>query len=184
MHHPLQAIRVGRRRRAFLPLLALTALLGAVLGWVDRPLRTRAAPGGIVSFEVAGDAASARRMVDSWAGAGHAWAAFSLGIDYLFLVVYSTTLALGCLWAAGVLATLSPGLGALGVPLAWGQWAAAALDAIENAALTVVLLGDAGDPWPAVAWWSAVPKFVLLTAGLLYVLAAAGVRLARGPTPP
>ena len=179
MWHPLDAIPVGRRRRAFLPLLALTLVLMAALGAVDGPLRTAAVPHGIVSFEVAGDTATAGRMIDSWDARARQFAAFSLGLDYLFMVAYSTTNALGCLWAAGVFRRRAPGLAAAGPWLAWGQWLAAGLDAGENAALTVLLLGRVADPWPAVAWWCAVPKFVLITAGLLYALAAAVVRLTR-----
>lgn len=181
MRHPLEAIPEGRRRRWFVPLLALTlGLMLGVMAPVDRPLRTATAPNGIVSFEVAGDAATAQRMIDGWDERARRFAAFSLGIDYLFMLAYSTTIALGCLWAASVFARRSPGLAALGVPLAWGQWLAAALDAGENAALAVLLLNGVRDPWPAVAWWCATPKFALITAGILYALAATVVRLARG----
>ena len=176
MRHPLEAIPVGRRRYVFLPLLALTLAVLAALGEIDKPLRTAAVPWGIISFEVAGDVARARAMIASWTGTAPLYAALSLGVDYLFMVAYSTTIALGCLWAAGVLGS---GFGALARPLAWGQWVAAVLDAVENWALARMLLGDVADPWPQVAWWCAVPKFVLVYAGILYALAAAVVRLAR-----
>jgi len=171
--------RVGRRRRVFLPLFGLTLVVGAVLGWVDRPLRTDAAPNGIVSFEVAGDVTTARSMLDSWNESARTFAAFSLGFDYLFLVVYSTTIALGCLWAGEVFRGVVPSLAALARPLAWGQWLAALLDAVENAALTTLVLGTPAEPWPAIAWWCATPKFVLVGAGIAYALAAVGVRAVR-----
>src|SRR5262245_60815046 len=134
MRHPLEAIPAGRRRRYFVPLLLLTFLLMGVLGSVDQPLRTTAAPQGIISYALAGSVEQAGRMLDSWAGA-RAYAGFSLGFDYLYMPTYSTTIALGCLWAAGV---YGGGLAALAVPLAWGQWLAALLDAEENVALTVM----------------------------------------------
>ena len=172
-------IPVGRRRWAFLPLLALTFVLGGVLVYVDGPLQTAAAPRGILSYEVAGSVEVARRMLDSWAGQATAYAGFSLGIDYLYMPAYSTTLALGCLWAAGVLGGVSVRLASLGVALAWGQWLAALLDAKENVALTLMLFGGAREPWPWIAWWCAVPKFVLISAGMLYALAAVAVRAVR-----
>ena len=179
--HPLQRIPAGRRRWYFVPLLVLT--LGLTLGVmlpVDLPLRTPASPQGILSFEVAGDAGTVRHMIDAWDERARRYAAFSLGVDYLYMPSYSTTIALGCVWAAAVFGRRLPALASAGVVLAWGQWLAAALDATENAALTTMLLGAVRDPWPAVAWWSAVPKFCLIVAGILYALAAVAVRLARG----
>jgi len=177
--HPLQAIPVGRRRYAFPALLVLTLVLTAVLGRVDQPIRTAAAPNGIISYEVAGDTTTAARMIESWDARARCYAAFSLGIDYLYMVAYSTTIALACLWAADVFRA-GTSLGAFGPWLAWGQWLAALCDATENMALTLMLLGSVTAPWPRVAWWSAVPKFVLVEAGLLYALVALGVRLVRG----
>jgi len=77
MWHPLAAIPVGRRRRAFVPLLALTLLLMATLGGIDQPIRTAAAPNGIVSFELAGDTATAQRMIDSWDARARQFAAIT-----------------------------------------------------------------------------------------------------------
>jgi hypothetical protein len=44
-----------------------------------------------------------------------------------------------------------------------------------------MLLGSVREPWPAVAWWCAVPKFCLITAGILYALVATIARLGSGP---
>ncbi len=177
--HPLQALAVGRRRVVFVPLLALTIGLMGVLGVADGWLRTEAAPQGIVSFELAGDAGTAQRILDSWDGHARVVVGFVQGLDTLFLLAYSTTIALGCVWAADVLRAAAPGLAALGPGVAWGQWVAAGLDAVENAALLVMLFGGVAAPWPRVAWGCAVPKFGLIGAGLLYALVGAIVRLAR-----
>jgi hypothetical protein len=170
VRHPLAAIPVGARRRVFVPLLVLTFAGMAVMGLVDRRITNREVPHGIVSLELAGTAAAAERMLGSWDGPARLWAAFSLGFDYLFLLLYSTTIALGCVWAASRHAARGANLAALGAPLAWGQWLAGSLDATENAALTRMLIGGVADPWPAIAWWAAVPKFVLTAMGLVYVL--------------
>lgn len=179
MTHPLAAISVGQRRRAFVPFLAFTLLVMAVLAGIDRRITTTAVPRGIVSFEVAGDPATAQRMMDSWDARARLHVAFSNGIDYLFMVLYSTTIALACLWAASVYARYSSVLAAAGVWLAWGQWLAALLDATENVALTVMIFGGVRAPWPALAWWCAVPKFALIVAGLLYALGALLQRAVR-----
>lgn len=177
MSHPLLTIPPGRRRRFFAPLLVLTLALSGVLGSVDMPLRTDAAPYGIVSFELAGDPASAQRMVDSWDARARSYAGFSLGIDFLYLLLYSTTIALACLWASDVFRGRGLALARAGVPIAWGAWLAGLLDGVENCALAVLLLGSVRAPWPAVAWWCAVPKFILIGAGLVYAGAAGLVRL-------
>jgi len=115
-----------------------------------------------------------------WDERARRYAGFSLGVDYLFMVAYSTTIALACVWAAGVLGGTAGALATVGILLAWGQWLAALCDGGENAALTTMLLGSVREPWPAVAWWCATTKFCLIVAGILYALAAVGVRAARG----
>jgi hypothetical protein len=170
VRHPLAVIPVGARWRLFAPLLVLTLLAMGVLGWVDRRITNPDVPSGIVSFELAGNAEAARSMVGSWTGTAPLWVAFSNGFDYLFMLLYSTTIALGCIWAAGRYGARASGLAHFGAPLAWGQWLAGGLDAIENVALTRMLVAGVADPWPALAWWAAAPKFFLVGIGLAYVL--------------
>ena len=67
----------------------------------------------------------------------------------------------------------------LGLALAWGQWLAALLDALENVALLRMLRGPETHPWPRVARWSAIPKFALVAAGALYAAVGACVHLAQ-----
>jgi hypothetical protein len=180
MRHPLEALQGAARRRTFLALLALDLVLAGALGAVDRSLRTEGAPSGIVSFELAGSSSSARRVVESWDADARVQAGFSLGLDYLFLVVYSTTIALACLWVADTLRPRHGRAASLGVWLAWGQWAAAALDAVENAALLATLLGPTDRPWPELARACALPKFALVLTGLTFTAlggALAAIRL-------
>jgi hypothetical protein len=54
---------------------------------------------------------------------------------------------------------------------------AALLDAVENYALIRVLLGSNLVIWPKVAKWCAVPKFVIVAAGLAYILIGALISL-------
>lgn len=174
--HPLAAIPEGRRARVFVPVFLATLAVGAALAVIDQSLRTAASPHGIVSFEVAGDVTNAGAMIAAWDTRARSAAGVSLGLDYLFMPLYGTAVALGCLWAGAVFRRRGSALAALGAPLAWGGWFAAALDAIENAALTTQLLDGARAPWPAVAFWAATPKFVLIVAGLLYAAAASVAR--------
>lgn len=185
MKHPLEFFPVHLRKPFFFTFLFLTLVLFAVFRVLDQPLRTEAAPNGIVSFELAGDPLTARAITDSWnqvstllsstgrpnpdiANVAYAFAAFGLGIDYLFMPVYALALAFGTLLAAQkhkgwirILAALA----------GYGAFAAALFDAVENYALFQVLLGWYPSGYPALAAFCAIMKFGLLVFGILVCLA-------------
>jgi hypothetical protein len=164
-----------------LALAGAAVILMAVFTIVGAPLTTAAAPQGIVSYELAGTPAQAQAIVDSWDTRARLVAAFTLGLDYLFMPVYSTAIALACAWAAARLARRGGRTARLGIWMTAGQWAAAVFDAVENVALTVMLLGGVSEPWPALAAACAAIKFALILAGLAY--AAWGGLPARRPSP-
>ncbi len=179
MPHPWASLPAHRRRPVFGVLLALTLVVMAVLNLVDGPLKTKAAPQGIVSFELAGNVSTASDIVQSWTPAALPHAGFSLGFDFVFMVAYALTIGLACLWAAEVLGERYPWAARLGVGLAWGQVLAALLDATENVALLVTLLDAPRAPWPQIAAWCAGPKFGLVLLGLLYAALGFGLGLSR-----
>lgn len=169
-----------RRSQVFFVLLFLTVLLMVALQFIGAPLQTETATAGIISFEFAGTVPAARAMIDSWGSRGQVAAGLSLGLDYLFLLAYSVTIALGCSIVAGRLNPRFRFLINLGHTLAWAQFLAAALDALENYALIRVLLGSENAIWPGVAYWSAGPKFLIVLLGILYVIIGTLISLARG----
>ena len=140
-----------------------------VMNIIAAPLETESAPYGIVSFELAGSAARAEQITGSWDETMRLQAAFSLGLDYLFLIIYSSTIGLACIMAAAVLQIRHWPLVALGVALAWGLWLAAILDAVENAGLAMILFGGDAPLWAPIARWCAVFKFGLIFAGICYL---------------
>ena len=91
--------------------------------------------------------------------------------------IYSTTIALACVWAATIIR--SGVWKSIGRALAWGLWLAAIFDAIENLALIGNLFGSPIDPLPALAAMCAALKFGLILSGLLYVILAVVQRLRR-----
>jgi hypothetical protein len=93
----------------------------------------------------------------------------SLGLDYLYLVAYASAIALGCVMVARRLSGRGEFLPLVGVVLAWAQFGAALLDCVENYALIRVLLGSQQELWPVVARWCAIPKFLIVALGLVYV---------------
>ena len=151
------------------------AAVGAILLMVGMQLLsgalvTDAAPAGIVSYEFAGSLPAARAILDSWNADARVHAGLSLGLDYLFLVLYALAIGLGCTLVAGALEQRAPFLARVGLLLGWGLLVAALLDALENYALIRMLLGSDGAAWPAVASAAAGPKFALVALGLVYVL--------------
>lgn len=170
MVHPLQRLAPPAQKRALFILAVVTLAVMAVFRIIDRPLQTAAAPSGIVSFELAGTLAAAQAMIASWDRQAQLLAAFGLGLDYLFMPLYATAIALACVVAAGGPLRGQRLLVAVGLLLAWGLWLAALLDAVENYALLRVLLGSEVDAWPAIARGCASLKFLLILAGLAYAL--------------
>ena len=170
IRQPFSWLSHSARKRAFWIALGLTIAVMAGMSFAGAALNTSAAPAGIISFEFAGSIAVAREMMDSWGREGAVPAAVSLGIDYLFLVAYSIAIALGCVLIAGSVYGGAGIAATTGVVLAWAQFAAATLDAVENYALIRTLLGSTTDLWPAAARACAIPKFAIVGAGLLYLI--------------
>lgn len=167
MNHPLTFFSSTRQKALFLSLLGLTLILFAFFRRLDTPLRTPAAPNGIVSFELAGDIKPAADILASWNAHSQLFAAFGLGLDYLFMPAYALTLSLGILLAAG---RHSGTFAKIGAWLGWGALAAALFDAVENFSLWQLMLGDFQALWPRLAAICATVKFSLLLLGLIYAL--------------
>jgi hypothetical protein len=167
---------------------ALTLALMVAMTLLDAPLKTDEAPLGIVSFELARTLPRAQAILASWQGRGEHYAALGLGLDYLFLVAYSLSIALGCVLLADLREGRQSGFARAGVMLAWAQPGAAVLDAVENYALIQLLLGSGGSHWPGLAWGCAVPKFAVVLLGLLYLILGGALALrslvAKGPDDP
>jgi hypothetical protein len=170
----------GHEGRLFAALTLALALLSIALSAIGRPLITAAAPAGIVSFELAGDAARAARILGSWAPVARERAMLSLGLDYLYLVVYPAWFSLACV----LLARRSRGaLGRIGALLAWAVLAAGLFDAVENAALIRMLDAGASQAAAQLARTCAAAKFALLLVAAAYLLAAAGAWALRRAVP-
>ena len=182
--HPFDFIPLGWWPRFFWPLLGLTVLLMAAFAITGAPLTTEAAPYGIVSFELAGSVENAQAMLKSWEANAQLRATFGLGLDYLFMVVYASTIAFGCGIVSHFMHRKDWPLAKWGNLLAWAVILAALLDGIENAALTTIIIGTVVSPWPEIAYWCAIFKFALIFVGIVYVLYGTVVALVERLAPP
>jgi hypothetical protein len=167
MGHPFLSLAAPVRMWLCVATLVLTVIGMTVLRFVD-PGRVSGGGKGIVEFELAGSAAKAKAILESWGESGRKAAAFNLGFDYLFILGYSTFMTLMCLWAS--MRSVNPRAMMLGVFLAWMQWTAGLLDCTENAALLRILFHQATDGLAEIARWSALGKFGLLSCGAVYIL--------------
>jgi hypothetical protein len=170
IRHPFTWMSEREQKQAFLGIFVFTLAAMTAMNIIGHPLVNETAPQGIVSFEFAGTLDAAHRMMESWGETGLISAGLSLGFDYLFLVVYAFCIALGCVLMARAMQYRVKIFIPVGAVLAWAQFLAAILDAIENYALIRVLLGATVDLWPALARACAGPKFLIVSAGLLYII--------------
>jgi len=165
---PFARLPLGTHRRAFLAALLSTAIVFVGMSAANAPLKTAAAPSGIVSWELARTVERSQEMLASWDETTRLHAALGLGLDYLFMIAYGLALAMGCsLVARGQDGRLRH----VGVLLTWGALLAALLDAVENYALIRLLLGSERELWTTLAFGCAAIKFALVAVGVVYVLA-------------
>jgi hypothetical protein len=177
--HPFERWPPSHRGRWLAALAAVYLVVQLAIASVNGPLSTDSAPNGIVSFELAGNAAKATRMVSEWRQAGAVdEAGFSLGFDFLYMPLY------GMLLAALVIAVARRWARArtAGRFVAWGVFLAVAFDVVETASLTRVLDDPSNGGLAAVARACALSKFGLLVVALLFVVVvgATGLVLRSG----
>ena len=159
-------------------LVVFTLTVMTAISVLDRPLRTGAAPRGIVSFELAGRLDKTRAVLDSWTPRARIFAGISLGLDYLFMILYGLTLW----WVIRLLALRFPKgsvFYAGGLLLSAIIWVAVGADALENYGLIRLLTGGLQASWAHFASLSAQLKFAIVGLGLLYALVAGLLLLFR-----
>lgn len=179
MLHPLERLTSRQAARLYWLLLAATFVLGGLLQAIGARYANLSGPDGdtydVIAFEFATTPQRAQHMLSVWGAEGTRAAVLQTLIDYAFLLTYSNAIALGILLIVGRLDSRRSVV-RLGRVLAWGQWAAALLDALENSALLLILTGWPVSPWPQIAAGCAGLKFLLVFAGILFILVGVALR--------
>jgi hypothetical protein len=167
--------RQSTRRRFSVQLktgFALSALVAIALLLINQLLHTPQAPQGIVNLQLAGNAAHARNILQSWSPEQQTWARISLLLDFLLIAFYSATLFL----LTRHLLKDRPGVRERTA----GRWViilfalAAFSDCVENL-LLLNNLKEPDDLLSLIATFSALVKFtglLLGSAGLVIIRAA------------
>ncbi|WP_374595025.1 hypothetical protein [Aquabacterium sp.] len=148
--------------------LALGGVVFAALGLIDQGLRTAAAPQGIVSFELCAYGSRCGAILHAWSPHARDLALLSLGIDYLFMLLYPGAICLALLLARA----RTPGRArAVTGMLAGLIWLAALADATENFSLIQMTLAADVRVWAWPATVAATVKFAVFGVALAWLAA-------------
>ena len=177
MSHPFESLKPAFQKKSFIILLIATILIMVIMNVIGSPLTTHSAPSGIVSFEFTFSPERDQQIISSWSPDAQLRAAFIQGLDFLFPLVYSAALGLGCILTADVLRTRGRKLSRLGAPLAWGLGLAAICDYFENIALVIMLFGRVQPPFPEIAGVCAAIKFSMIFIAISYILYGLVIRM-------
>lgn len=137
--------------------------------YFDGFLTNETCANGIVSFEFSKNIDCAETILNSWDEKAKIAAGLSLGLDYLFLLLYSSTIALLIFRVAKNFKENKLGHN-LGRILIWGIFLAAFFDSVENYALIKLLLGDLQEIWATIANIFATLKFVIIGFAVIYLI--------------
>ena len=159
-------------------LLILLPIFIAIMRFFDTPLRNDVAPNGIVSFELAKQLSVSENILNSWGTHARTSAGMSMGLDFLFLIIYAFFIAI-LMHKLNERVWKNTKIYKLGILLIWGVLLAALFDAIENIALIKLLLGDVQQVWTSIAFYFASVKFVLLILGVLFIFMSWVVKFMR-----
>ena len=135
----------------------------------DAPLKNEACKNGIVSFELAKNLDRSVKILDSWDEEAKINAGLSLGFDFLFLLIYSSFIAL-------LISNINKRLWKNNSFYKFGNllivliFIAAFFDIIENIALIKLLLDDLEQTWSSIAYNFAVIKFTIILICITYLL--------------
>ncbi len=151
-------------------LLAIVVFVNVmVMSNFDAPLKNEVCEYGIVSFELAKDLDKSVKILESWDTKAKLNAGLSLGFDFLFLLVYSSFIALLIFNINNRLWKNNP-FYKFGNLLIILIFVAAFFDLVENMALIKLLLGDLKQIWSSVAYGFAVMKFLIILICIIYLL--------------
>lgn len=154
-------------KRFFWVTLILTLATLAALGIIDMGLKTPDTPNGIVSFELCAYGDRCGAVLRAWSPHARDLALLSLGIDYLFMLLYPGVICLGLLLALGYVPDGVKPATRLFARLIWVAFAA---DAIENFGLIQMTLANTANDWAWPASAAATIKFAAFVSALLWLI--------------
>ncbi len=147
-------------------------ITGCTVAWMIfmRPFT----PPNIIQFEFAKTVEQAQSIMDDWGTGGVAAARLSIYLDFVFLILYSWSVSLGC---KAVIASM-PAIWwkKAGEYLSTVSWFAGSCDLIENFAM-LFTLSNMNEFSVSVAYYFAMFKFTIVFVCLLFIITSPAIRL-------
>ena len=174
MWHPFDYLTGSWRIVAVVALFVLTVIVALK---TSQPLK----PFSMVALELPANPAAAKIIIERWKQDDRSLVAARLlqYWDNYLILCYSTLLALACVIVADWLYPLGSTANFHGKLLAWLMWVAGILDYVENYAINKMLAGMIESPWPKVSSSSAALKFMIIAAGVVYIMSGILVGLVQ-----
>ena len=136
----------------------------------DTTLKNDSCPNGIVSFELAKNLNTCEGIINSWDMTAKTDAGLSLGIDFLFLLLYSGFIGLAIYVLNEKLWKKKTFIYQTGKVFVIIIFMAALFDTIENIALIRLLKGHLEQIWVSIAFYAATLKFTFVSVSILYLI--------------
>ena len=144
----------------FLPTLVAMAT-------IDAGLKGPHTPAGIISFELCELSSSCDAIMSQWGTSGVRLAMLSLGLDYLYLLLYPALIGIGLLL---LVPRLPASLRTVSKAVGWLAFFAAPADGGENYFLIEAIVHDALLPYTHWAAICSVTKFAVFGISALWLL--------------
>lgn len=150
-------------------LIFSTIIVGFFMIVLDSFLTNETCKHGIISFELTNNLASSKAIINSWNTQSKISAGISLGLDFLFLILYSSLIAI-LIHKLNKKLWINRSFYSIGVVIIFGQFLAGIFDAIENIGLIQLLLGNLSQFWVSLAYYFAFTKFIIIGISFLYII--------------
>lgn len=134
-------------------------------------------PPNIIQFEFANTVEKAQSIMDEWGTSGVAAARLSIYLDFVFLILYSWSISLGCKVVIASMPTI--GWKKAGEYLSTTIWFAGSCDLIENFAM-LFTLSNMNEFSVSAAYYFAMFKFAVVIVCLLFIITSPVIKLLLG----
>ena len=142
------------------------------MGWMVlmRPFT----PTNIVQFELAKSVEAAQQIIREWGAEGISKARLSIYLDFVFVLLYAWSIALGCKVSAAF--SVNQNLIKAGSFFSSVIWFAGSCDIIENVAM-LFTLSEMNELTVSMAFYFAIFKFTIVVLALILIIFSFGVGL-------